>query len=194
MACVEEKDTSDPNLTECRICKDIEMQEEMISPCSCAGSLGKVHKHCLLTWVQTSGLAVNCNICKSRYTCSIVIRRRNFWWFLNQEFNYLLSFAGVLMFFTLVLLLTLCSSFFVLNRLYRFHKHVCPQKLMTQQEVNGQQRYVQRVRRPMNATDVLFAKVLISAIIAFPIVFIWTVFVREVGTEWSKYYEYAIEE
>lgn len=64
----------------CRICKDDESEEQLITPCKCAGSIRYVHNSCLYCWVdsrnQKNGELCSdnfvCEICKERYAVIIV--------------------------------------------------------------------------------------------------------------------------
>lgn len=63
----------------CRLCwgeADAEPGGQLISPCSCSGSLQYIHKRCLLDWQRTlrsQGLgrrALECELCKTTYNTS----------------------------------------------------------------------------------------------------------------------------
>uniref|UniRef100_A0AAY5L821 RING-type E3 ubiquitin transferase n=1 Tax=Esox lucius TaxID=8010 RepID=A0AAY5L821_ESOLU len=51
----------------CRICHDGGGQEELLSPCECAGSLGTIHRSCLEHWLSASGTSF-CELCHYQFT------------------------------------------------------------------------------------------------------------------------------
>ena len=60
----------------CRICRENENEcpsGVFLSPCSCRGSTGLVHLHCLQTWVNTQSQRrdLRCEICHARYALQI---------------------------------------------------------------------------------------------------------------------------
>ncbi|KAL0274362.1 UNVERIFIED_CONTAM: hypothetical protein PYX00_006809 [Menopon gallinae] len=50
----------------CRICHEGGVQEELISPCMCAGTLGLAHATCIEKWLSSSNTTI-CEICKYQY-------------------------------------------------------------------------------------------------------------------------------
>ncbi|KAI2803344.1 hypothetical protein BLOT_007471 [Blomia tropicalis] len=53
-----------------------ELLQQMVSPCKCAGSVGLIHKGCLLLEVQYRRSAI-CQICKSKYRFVSIWRKNN---------------------------------------------------------------------------------------------------------------------
>ena len=65
-------------IPDCRICRDDEKAEALISPCACSGSVSLVHPSCLEQWVQTRQqsnggprISLRCEICHSDYACAV---------------------------------------------------------------------------------------------------------------------------
>lgn len=56
----------DNSNTTCRICRDESLSDDVISPCYCAGSLGRVHVKCLEEWLSKSN-KVACEICQYKF-------------------------------------------------------------------------------------------------------------------------------
>ncbi|EDO37249.1 predicted protein, partial [Nematostella vectensis] len=50
----------------CRICRDSTAGCDVISPCHCSGTLGRVHVRCLEEWLSASNKN-ECEICKYEY-------------------------------------------------------------------------------------------------------------------------------
>ncbi|BES95256.1 RINGv [Nesidiocoris tenuis] len=50
----------------CRICQTAKSKEQLISPCNCKGTLGKVHLSCLEKWLNFCGRQ-HCEICKYHF-------------------------------------------------------------------------------------------------------------------------------
>jgi hypothetical protein len=75
-AAILECSTSQPDLlkqlssrrsAECRICLAAgSAEQELIQPCSCAGTMGCMHAACLQAWVQEKG-SLTCEVCKQQY-------------------------------------------------------------------------------------------------------------------------------
>ncbi|CAD5233580.1 unnamed protein product [Bursaphelenchus xylophilus] len=55
----------------CRICLEEDGPAEMVRPCRCSGTQGKVHRRCMKEWLNASGKK-RCEICKWEFG----IRRR----------------------------------------------------------------------------------------------------------------------
>jgi len=90
--CLEEEDIEYQQLTdelvindpkeECRICGDFEItkRDKLISPCSCSGSISKVHVSCLEKWIlnrpgnRAAGDNLECEICHSTYKVALTHR------------------------------------------------------------------------------------------------------------------------
>ena len=52
----------------CRICFEGDEEHPLRQPCKCTGSIGQIHEHCLLTWLETKRMQVPaCELCKSPY-------------------------------------------------------------------------------------------------------------------------------
>ncbi|XP_072228368.1 E3 ubiquitin-protein ligase MARCHF3-like isoform X2 [Leuresthes tenuis] len=51
----------------CRICHDIEGEEELLSPCECSGTLATIHRSCLEHWLSASGTSF-CELCHYQFT------------------------------------------------------------------------------------------------------------------------------
>ncbi|KAK6302480.1 hypothetical protein J4Q44_G00268350 [Coregonus suidteri] len=51
----------------CRICHEGAGGETLLSPCSCTGTLGKVHKSCLEKWLSSSNTSY-CELCHTEFT------------------------------------------------------------------------------------------------------------------------------
>ncbi|KAM4615250.1 E3 ubiquitin-protein ligase MARCHF3-like isoform 3-T3 [Polymixia lowei] len=60
------KQCSLPEQPMCRICHDGGAQEELLSPCECAGTLGTIHRSCLEHWLSTSGTSF-CELCHYQF-------------------------------------------------------------------------------------------------------------------------------
>jgi hypothetical protein len=59
----------------------------LISPCNCEGSIGFIHKRCLLKWIKISE-SKKCEICQSEYKVNIITRNRlNFWQKMRRKFK-----------------------------------------------------------------------------------------------------------
>ena len=52
----------------CRICRSNDLNEELLSPCECRGTLYHIHYKCLIDWINASKTD-NCNICRTQYNC-----------------------------------------------------------------------------------------------------------------------------
>lgn len=54
---------------ECTICKEETdtIDNPLISPCACTGSVGKTHRRCIEEWVSSSGRDV-CTVCNQEYS------------------------------------------------------------------------------------------------------------------------------
>ena len=52
----------------CRICLSNGLNEELLSPCECRGSVSHIHSKCLIDWISVSKTD-NCNICRTQYNC-----------------------------------------------------------------------------------------------------------------------------
>ncbi|XP_029502977.1 E3 ubiquitin-protein ligase MARCHF3 isoform X1 [Oncorhynchus nerka] len=61
-----------PERPMCRICHDGGGQEELLSPCECAGTLGTIHRSCLEHWLSASGTSA-CELCHYQFT----VQRKN---------------------------------------------------------------------------------------------------------------------
>ena len=61
-----DESSSDDLLNTCRICRDETVRECLISPCHCAGTLGKCHLQCLEEWLSKANKS-SCEICGHRY-------------------------------------------------------------------------------------------------------------------------------
>ncbi|CAA6665428.1 unnamed protein product [Spirodela intermedia] len=55
-----------PELVECRICQDDDLESNMETPCSCRGSLKYAHRKCVQLWCNEKGDTV-CEICLQRF-------------------------------------------------------------------------------------------------------------------------------
>lgn len=65
-ACNDQDQTQQP--AECRICQLTGTEQELISPCSCSGTMQFVHLECLEAWRRrTAGDATKCGVCNARY-------------------------------------------------------------------------------------------------------------------------------
>src|SRR3990167_334252 len=57
--------------TICRICREVGSSDELLSPCSCKGTIRFVHRDCLLIWIQyrlQNRLATEkCELCGSAF-------------------------------------------------------------------------------------------------------------------------------
>ncbi|CAH1395028.1 unnamed protein product [Nezara viridula] len=51
----------------CRICQEENVSEENISPCSCRGTMGRIHRSCLEQWLATSD-SEKCEVCGFKFT------------------------------------------------------------------------------------------------------------------------------
>ncbi|KAI1905142.1 hypothetical protein AGOR_G00013090 [Albula goreensis] len=51
----------------CRICHEGSGQEELLSPCECAGTLGTIHRSCLEHWLSASSTSI-CELCHFQFT------------------------------------------------------------------------------------------------------------------------------
>ena len=52
----------------CRICLSNGLNEELLSPCECRGTVSHIHYKCLIDWISVSKTD-NCNICRTQYNC-----------------------------------------------------------------------------------------------------------------------------
>ncbi|NXY84462.1 MARH3 ligase, partial [Alcedo cyanopectus] len=50
----------------CRICHECSSQEDLLSPCECAGTLGTIHRSCLEHWLSSSNTSY-CELCHFRF-------------------------------------------------------------------------------------------------------------------------------
>lgn len=59
----------------CRICRlnSTKLKEELISPCSCKGTLAHIHRTCLEKWLKRSGTTY-CELCRYNYTVKVIER------------------------------------------------------------------------------------------------------------------------
>ncbi|KAL2100206.1 hypothetical protein ACEWY4_004600 [Coilia grayii] len=51
----------------CRICHEGGAQEELLSPCECAGTLATIHRSCLEHWLSASGTSF-CELCHFQFS------------------------------------------------------------------------------------------------------------------------------
>ncbi|XP_061119300.1 E3 ubiquitin-protein ligase MARCHF3-like [Conger conger] len=51
----------------CRICHEGSVQEELLSPCECAGTLGTIHRSCLEQWLSSSSTS-SCELCHFQFS------------------------------------------------------------------------------------------------------------------------------
>ncbi|KAG5834120.1 hypothetical protein ANANG_G00258000 [Anguilla anguilla] len=51
----------------CRICHEGSGQEELLSPCECAGTLGTIHRSCLEHWLSASSTSM-CELCHFQFS------------------------------------------------------------------------------------------------------------------------------
>lgn len=51
----------------CRICHEGGVQEELLSPCECSGTLATIHRSCLEHWLSASGTSF-CELCHYQFT------------------------------------------------------------------------------------------------------------------------------
>ena len=51
----------------CRICLNDQLNQEIISPCNCSGSMKYVHKKCLYKWLKVKGFNCKCEICEYQF-------------------------------------------------------------------------------------------------------------------------------
>lgn len=187
---------------ECRICIDSEDGSQLLSPCQCSGSLQFVHKKCLLTWIQTRG-STECSICRTHYTCTIIIRRIPFLSFMRRELNQVLSFVAIVVSFSLILILCWALSVVSLNRIYTsswsVYKGIFTELLNTNSSSLPRHikvgHHIRRTlgRGPILYRDILAAKIAISMIVVFPLIFIWILFITEILYVWDQYLEYDIQ-
>lgn len=57
----------------CKICLENSLQDQIISPCLCTGSIQYVHEECLKTWILakwTDLSQASCEVCKTQYPMS----------------------------------------------------------------------------------------------------------------------------
>ncbi|XP_056270356.1 E3 ubiquitin-protein ligase MARCHF2-like isoform X2 [Pseudoliparis swirei] len=62
----------------CRICHEGGSAEGLLSPCRCAGSLGKVHRSCLETWLSASNTSY-CELCHAQFSIERRARQITEW-------------------------------------------------------------------------------------------------------------------
>ncbi|XP_008811797.2 uncharacterized protein LOC103722871 isoform X2 [Phoenix dactylifera] len=58
--------TSPPNLVECRICQEEDVDSNMEIPCACCGSLKYAHRKCIQRWCNEKGDTI-CEICLQQF-------------------------------------------------------------------------------------------------------------------------------
>lgn len=51
----------------CRICHEGSVQEELLSPCECLGTMATIHRSCLEHWLSASGTSF-CELCHYQFT------------------------------------------------------------------------------------------------------------------------------
>ncbi|XP_073244310.1 E3 ubiquitin-protein ligase MARCHF3-like [Porites lutea] len=88
-----DESSSDDLLNTCRICRDETVRESLISPCHCAGTLGKCHLQCLEEWLSKANKS-SCEICGHRYHTARIPRSFKEWIIKGQsrrERRYLLA-------------------------------------------------------------------------------------------------------
>lgn len=51
----------------CRICHEGALQEELLSPCECLGTMATIHRSCLEHWLSASGTSF-CELCHFQFT------------------------------------------------------------------------------------------------------------------------------
>ncbi|KAJ8287274.1 hypothetical protein GJAV_G00049670 [Gymnothorax javanicus] len=56
-----------PERPMCRICHEGGGQEELLSPCECAGTLGTIHRSCLEQWLSSSSTST-CELCHFQFS------------------------------------------------------------------------------------------------------------------------------
>ncbi|KAK6618894.1 hypothetical protein RUM44_003275 [Polyplax serrata] len=89
----------------CRICHEDGVQEQLISPCICAGSLGLAHATCVEKWLSSSN-TTSCEICKYQYNLSRKPKSVLQWLQTKSPLNGPSGFCGDV--FCLILLTPLC--------------------------------------------------------------------------------------
>ncbi|CAL9682563.1 unnamed protein product [Knipowitschia caucasica] len=56
-----------PEIPMCRICHEGGLQEELLSPCECLGTMATIHRSCLEHWLSASGTSF-CELCNYQFT------------------------------------------------------------------------------------------------------------------------------
>merc|ERR1719336_3058672 len=70
-------DVQPPEQPECWICRDPTVQEALVQPCACRGSMSGVHASCVERWIQhrrssSGGRDVpRCSVCRQPYTGTV---------------------------------------------------------------------------------------------------------------------------
>lgn len=59
-----------PEEAQCRICREFDDPTQLLTPCACKGTVGHVHKSCLLLWIshriRTRRPIENCEVCGTK--------------------------------------------------------------------------------------------------------------------------------
>lgn len=113
--CVVKSVASRDEFGECRICKDVDRADQMMSPCRCSGSMKYIHYDCLVRCVHARDSPI-CDICCTQYR-DIVTRtdQRSFGEFLNMNAGIRNEFIVILSLFFLLQLTALVHILFKLS-------------------------------------------------------------------------------
>jgi hypothetical protein len=67
---VADSQSPDGALRECRICLQADYQDDIVTPCSCAGSVQYAHMECLKAWVAER-CSLQCELCGKQYKAEL---------------------------------------------------------------------------------------------------------------------------
>ena len=163
---------------ECRICKEEDKQDQMISPCHCSGSLEYTHKECLLRWIRTKRDPNQCGVCNQPYEYKFVLRRASFLTFLSLEYrNLILAFL-----LTLFITGVLAFSAYLIVRMdiQTYNKYV---------KADGRRMPSHR-NKPLSKTEFLVFKCVLALENVAAIITLWICFWLAIREEWERHYDY----
>lgn len=66
------------NTIQCRICQDNRLQEILISPCYCTGTMGNVHSSCLERWLSQTARN-DCELCSFKFKTKMTVKSFRDW-------------------------------------------------------------------------------------------------------------------
>ena len=170
--------TTDSIPKECRICRDTDSQDSIMTQCECSGTMKYAHKHCLLSWIRSVN-DVKCGVCKRDYNCNLLVRHQRFWSFVSQEFYDLLSLFLITFTISSVILISVCL-------LLRMDLDSYNRLMANRKTVGNDFKAIKSLKQFYTFKLIL----VIENGIAF--MALWVMFLLAVTNEWNQRLEYII--